>query len=128
MKLTPILASVLGAVSVAMGAIGSHVARNGDGADYQNWMIAVQFALFHVLAAILASVKPNQNAWARFAGVGFIFGTVCFSGSIWIKAAWPPETFAFSGIIGPAAPIGGVSLMLSWVLLAVSFLRPRLKS
>lgn len=119
MQATLFSSALLGATSVMMGALGAHTVS----APEQSWNSAVYFGLFHALAAMICAILSQKINMVRFAGAGFIIGATCFSGAIWLKYLLPVG--APLSLIGKAAPIGGILLLCSWLLLAFSSLRAK---
>lgn len=67
------------------------------------------------IAALTLQGGPVLAAWA---GWGMLAGLVLFCGGIYLRV--------FAGLTaGPAVPIGGTALILSWLLLSGSALRRR---
>jgi uncharacterized membrane protein YgdD (TMEM256/DUF423 family) len=72
--------------------------------------------MYHALA--LLAVSWATARWpgpsAEWAGWCFIFGTVVFSGSLYL--------LALTGIrwLGAITPLGGIALMAGWVCLALA--------
>lgn len=113
-----IIASVLGAFSVALGAFGAHAlkpmleARN----RMDTYETAVKYQFYHVLALLIAGFLLHKfvgNTWFAYAGYSFIAGMTIFSGSLYI--------LCISGVTkwGAVTPIGGVLLIAGWVLMAI---------
>lgn len=111
-----ILASLLGALSVALGAFGAHALRDRIEASLlANYQTGVTYMFFHTVAlfvVVLALSRwPNapQPVWA---GWLFVIGIVFFSGSLFLMA--------FTGLrwLGAITPIGGVAFIAGWLLLA----------
>ena len=101
---------------VILGALGSHALDNILTPKKQNsWELAVQYQLIHGLGIILIGVLYQQYAkpLLRWAGGLMLIGIFVFSGSIYISALLVPGLNQF-------APYGGLSLMLSWLLVAVA--------
>ncbi len=109
---------ILGAVAVALGAFGAHAFKSllitmGRTETFET---AVKYQFYHAIVLVLIGILL-QNAGApaskifNWSGNAFIAGTLIFSGSLY--------TICFSGItkFGAVAPIGGVLLILGWVLL-----------
>lgn len=108
------VAALNGFIAVAAGAAASHV-RSMDEAS-TSWMeIGSRYQLWHALA-ILAVVllgrsdSPLLPGMARWA---FLVGILLFSGSLYLMA--------LTGYRGLSwiTPIGGVSMMAGWVILAL---------
>ena len=132
MRVRIVYAALLGCASVMMGAAGSHVVAVTDAASqraHDNWMLAVEFGLLHALAAVASDQMSTRIRLAGAASWAFIGGSVLFCGSIWLK------TLAAEGIaaqaaqaVGPAAPLGGLTLISAWAVLAAgaAMSRPQL--
>ncbi len=104
------LAGLMGAAGVILLAAGAHAAP-GAGLDS-----AGQVLLFHAAAVIAAAAALNQGLlWrplALAAAVGFVVGTILFSGDIALRA------FAGHRLFPLAAPGGGFVLIASWLAVA----------
>ena len=117
---------LLGALSafaaVAAGAFGAHALREQlspellavyeTGARYQ------MYHAFGLIAVALVSAEPPQRLTAA-AGWCFVWGTVLFSGSLYLLAltniTW----------LGAVTPLGGVLFLAGWACLAGAALRPK---
>lgn len=111
-----LIASLLGGLSVALGAFGAHALRDrieaGLLANYQtgaSYMFYHALALFVVVLALSKWPGTSQPVWA---GWLFVVGILFFSGSLFIMA--------FTGLrwLGAITPIGGVAFIAGWLLLA----------
>lgn len=114
-------AGFLGAAGVTLGAFGAHALKDRLSPDMlEVWHTAVQYQLWHVLAAAVAGVwllsRPNA-AWIGAAGWSWLAGVVLFSGSLYL--------LALSGIrwLGAITPLGGLLLIAGWLLIAMAALR-----
>jgi len=115
------VAAANGLLSVALGAFGAHVLeRRLEPARLDSFEVGVRYQMYHALALLAAawimSVRPSRAA--TLAGVFMVAGILLFSGSIYglALASWR--------WLGPVTPIGGVCLMLGWLLLAWAAGRP----
>ncbi|KAF8310973.1 DUF423-domain-containing protein [Clavulina sp. PMI_390] len=101
---------------IAAGAFGAHgLKARGIPADkIQSWETASNYAIYNGLALLLISTQPR---WAshRFAGPAIVLGGAIFSGSIFALVL-NRDRFKF---LGPITPLGGVSLMLGYLSLAL---------
>jgi uncharacterized membrane protein YgdD (TMEM256/DUF423 family) len=120
-----VAASVLGALSVALGAFGAHalkkivppetVATFETGVRYQFYHT---FALF--ITAVLYATFPGK--WIVSAGWLFILGIVLFSGSLYILTAIKAtNTVGLKGI-GIITPIGGLLFIAGWLCLLIGII------
>jgi uncharacterized membrane protein YgdD (TMEM256/DUF423 family) len=80
---------------------------------------AVQMQGWHALALIGCGLwTPRGGALCAWAGAAFTLGLLLFCGAVY--------TLAIAGAsVGALAPVGGMLLMLGWLLLFVSALRTR---
>ena len=102
-------------LAVAAGAFGAHGLRPLlEPRMLEVWETAVLYHLIHAIAllviAALQMQKPGRGfglAWSVMLG-----GLLLFSGSL--------STIVLPGwrAIGPVTPLGGLTLMLSWLLVA----------
>jgi uncharacterized membrane protein YgdD (TMEM256/DUF423 family) len=109
------LASLLGALAVALGAFGAHTLESRLSADLlSTYEVGVRYHVYHVLALLgvvaVISRWPDASA-AVWAGWLFVIGILIFSGSLYI--------LAFTGIrwLGAITPIGGVAFIAGWLCL-----------
>lgn len=115
------MAGLLGAISVALGAFAAHGLQGHISASsLEVFKTAVHYQFIHVLAllgvGIWLTVAPPPVATTILyaAGVAWIIGIVLFSGSLYglSLAGWR--------WLGPVTPLGGLSFIIGWVLLAVA--------
>ncbi len=121
------LASLVAAAAVGLGAYGAHgleatlkstQIETGEFPEkIENWKTAVDYQMFHCLALFvvgaLSLYRPSKVAFV--AGVVFCLGVVGFSGGLYVTVF---ELAPIHMII----PIGGLLLIIGWVLLAVGIL------
>lgn len=112
------LAAGLGFLAVALGAFGAHgltsrLSALADGAQRMEWWkTAAQYHLAHALALGLAAGVLGQVREGRWACIAFALGIVVFSGSLYAM------TLTGTRWLGAITPIGGLSLLAGWALLA----------
>jgi uncharacterized membrane protein YgdD (TMEM256/DUF423 family) len=122
-RLFLMIAAASGAVAVGLGAFGAHALKNMVEPDMlEVWKTAVFYQFIHTLTIFIAAVcAPLWNSksvlWACLAWTG---GILLFSGSLY--------ALVLTGIkiLGAITPIGGVLMILGWLLLAYSAARLRL--
>ena len=108
------IGAVSAALAIAAGAFGAHALRTRlDVRSFEIFETAAHYHLIHALALVLVGVLV-ATGWDRAAraGVGFVVGTVIFSGSLY--------ALAISGVkvLGAITPIGGVGFIAGWLMLA----------
>jgi uncharacterized membrane protein YgdD (TMEM256/DUF423 family) len=68
--------------------------------------------LLHALALGLVAFVVARVPAARFAGMAFVLGTLLFAGSLYTMALGGPRW------LGAVTPLGGLSLLAGWAILA----------
>jgi uncharacterized membrane protein YgdD (TMEM256/DUF423 family) len=120
MRLWVVLGAVSGFVSVAAGAFGAHALKARLSADLLAiFETGARYQMYHSLALIgiglVAQLRPSPllsgAGWAMLAGI------VLFSGSLY--------ALALTGVrgLGAITPLGGVSFLAGWALLAIAVWR-----
>lgn len=111
-----LLGSMLALSAVLFGAFGAHALREILSAQdsIQTWETAVRYQMWHALALILLSMIPEPQSMPKMAGPYFMIGSLLFSGSLYGLALDGPKW------LGPLTPLGGLCLMIGWLLLAYS--------
>ena len=116
------LAGILGAITVAMGAFGAHFLKELMDPGYlDNYQTGILYQFIHVLAifgaAILLHAYPHK--YLKMAIWAWLIGILFFSGSLYAMgfASMAGQHFP---LLGPITPIGGVSFMVGWILLALA--------
>jgi uncharacterized membrane protein YgdD (TMEM256/DUF423 family) len=117
-----ILCAVLGFTGVGFGAFGAHglkavVAELADGAQRLAWWdTGSRYHLMHALAVGLAAVLAAQVQGRApvLAAYSFLLGITLFSGSLYVMAATGARW------LGAVTPLGGLALLVGWVLVGVS--------
>ena len=98
-------AALLGLASVAFGAFAAHGIADPKA---QDWLrTGALYGFVHVLATFAA-----ERFGARLAQGFFLAGVTIFAGSLWAMALGAPT------VLGAVTPVGGLSLMVGWALLA----------
>jgi len=107
------IAALTGFTAVALGAFGAHalkevLERNGTLAL---WHTAVLYHLAHAVVLLVLSARPGARCSAAF--WCFVTGVVLFSGSLYLLSLTHLKW------LGAVTPLGGVSLLAGWLLLAI---------
>lgn len=109
--------SIVGFLCVAMGAFGAHALKDLLPADrLAVFDTGVRYAMLHAGALLAAGGLGwlGTRGPFRAAGAAFLIGVALFSGSLW--------ALAITGVrwLGAITPLGGVSFLTGWVLLALA--------
>lgn len=114
------LGALFGFLAVAAGAFGAHALRARLAPDrLELFELAVRYQMYHalaLLAAAWATERFSQRA-ASTSGWFFLVGILIFCGTIYGLAFGAPRW------LGAVTPIGGVSLLIGWLLVLVAALR-----
>ena len=117
-----IIASVLGLISVVLGAFASHglkevISQN----DFQTFQVGVRYQMYHALLLLFIGSTTNIKDVVKKRMFWFIaVGLLLFSGSIYGLATNQLTGFDFTKI-GFITPIGGLLLIVSWLSLVLNF-------
>jgi uncharacterized membrane protein YgdD (TMEM256/DUF423 family) len=111
---------VFALLGVATGAFGAHALQARLSPErLATYEVAVRYQLVHALA--LLAVAWAAARWpagaVHLAGWLFVFGIVVFSGTVYALALGGPRW------LGAVTPIGGLSFIIGWGLLAWTVLR-----
>jgi len=106
--------------SVILGAFGAHALKDLYNPTQLSWhQTGVQYQMYHAFALIItgfASLQFQSTRLLNIAGICFIIGTIMFSGSLYLLA-WTQIT-----LLGAITPIGGLALIIGWILLLLTFI------
>lgn len=119
-----ILATVLGVLSVVLGAFAAHGLKELISVEsLRTFETGVRYQMYHALLLLFvgsSTLINNKSKKAIFylALVGLLF----FSGSIYCLATNSLTAFNFKSI-GFLTPIGGLILISLWLILLIKFLK-----
>jgi uncharacterized membrane protein YgdD (TMEM256/DUF423 family) len=106
------ISAVVGFLGVALGAFGAHALKDHLTALHMGdvWEKAVFYHLVHAVVLLLLAGRPT---FPRLAWMLFLVGIVLFSGSLYL--------LAYTGVrwLGAITPLGGLSLLAGWAVLAI---------
>jgi uncharacterized membrane protein YgdD (TMEM256/DUF423 family) len=126
-RIFSIAACVLMALGVCMGAFGAHALENYFSVNpkyHQVYETAVFYHLIHALA--LFAIAWCQSHWNSkliiIAGYFICVGTIIFSTSLYVLSLTQIK------ILGAITPIGGIAIVIGWVILAIGILQSKPKN
>lgn len=109
------LGALLGLLSVAAGAVGSHaLAARLPAQRLALFELAAQYQMYHALALILVGMLYDRWGGRLLLAAGslFLLGILLFTGSLYAlvltEAAW----------VGALTPLGGLAFLAGWFVLA----------
>ncbi|TCP25096.1 uncharacterized membrane protein YgdD (TMEM256/DUF423 family) [Tenacibaculum skagerrakense] len=113
-------ATIFGALSIIFGAFGAHALKKKLTLEQlTSFETGVKYQMYHAIVLLVVGFNFNQNL--RNASLLFIIGTILFSFSIYglvLSDAFGKKM----KLLGPVTPIGGLCLLIGWVLLLINFL------
>ncbi len=120
-----IIAGILGATAVIIGAFGSHgIAPHLSDKQINTFEIASRYHFYHALAVLgMALLYPHvaDTRGVNRAAYAFTIGTILFSGSLYLLACKDIlQLGTVTKIIGPITPVGGLAFILGWIILILS--------
>lgn len=114
--------ALFGALGVVLGAFGAHALKASLEAANRldTFETAVRYQFYHALALVLVGLLlrgtdgTDAARWLTWSGYAFIGGILIFSGSLY--------AICFTGItkFGATAPIGGLLMIVGWVLVLLA--------
>lgn len=119
-------AASMGMTAVILGAMGAHYLKQFlDFQQLNTFETGVKFQMYHALLLLFVGLIPGISR--KISSVLYwllVIGTIFFSGSIYLLATDGMNDFNFK-IIGFVTPIGGLLLIVAWLLLFIEFLRKK---
>lgn len=112
-----ITGSLLGAVSVMIGAFGAHALKSmlEQNNRLETFETAVKYQFYHSIALLFLGLLMTKSVHKLYpvAGYSFIIGILIFSGSLYILST--------TGITkwGAITPIGGLAMIVGWITMAI---------
>lgn len=109
--------AVLGFMAVALGAYAEHHLKfNLDENAFHSVSVALQYQLIHAVVIVAISLSHfiegqfQGRRRLQYAGWLFVFGIILFCGAIYVT------TITGNNVLVMAAPAGGMTLMLAWIV------------
>lgn len=118
-----IIAAILGAASVLLGAFGAHVLKallNED--TFQTFETAVRYQFYHVFALLISAILFQQfpNKYLVWSCRFFLTGIVLFSGSLYALVFFLSQGNTSMKWLGIITPFGGISFIAGWIFMALA--------
>lgn len=118
MKAFIILGAINGFLAVALGAFGAHGLEPRLTERMMDvWEKGVDYQMFHTMGLFIVAFATNKwsgSSAIKWSGIMMFIGIILFSGSLYALST--------TGItkLGMITPLGGVSFLAGWILLAVA--------
>ena len=123
-----ITATILGLLSVVFGAFGAHSLKTLISIEsLQTFETGIRYQMYHaILLLFVGNTVLIQQKTKKIVFYLIILGVILFSGSIYGLATNNITSFDYK-TIGFITPIGGLLLIISWLLLLISFIKMKAK-
>lgn len=119
-KLSLVIVALFGATGVSLGAYGSHgLSQWASPIQIGYFQLAVTFQLLHSIALLALSILSiwTTNRYILVSQICFSVGILFFSGSLYLYVMTGRE------ILGAITPIGGLLLIIAWLLIVPAVLK-----
>ena len=111
------IAALLAFLAVGLGAFGAHTLNELLTTEKLNsFETGVRYQFYHSLALLIIGLNANKLNATALIGKFMLIGIVFFSFSIYLLSLQELIGINLS-ILGPITPIGGLLLMISWLIL-----------
>lgn len=118
-----VMGAVFGLLAVVLGAFGAHALKKKLTVEQlRSFETGVKYQMYHgILLLVLGFNLGFTSSLERYIAYCFVLGILLFSFSIYglVLSAAKGKKWKF---LGPVTPLGGVLLVLGWVLLLYSFI------
>ena len=116
--------SLLGVVAIALGAFGAHGLKSIMTAEsFQTFETGVRYQMYQALFLLfIGGFAPLSQKVKTIILYLVVLGVAFFSGSIFLLSTNTLTTFDFK-VIGFITPIGGLLLIVAWLLAMLNFLK-----
>lgn len=116
-----IAGSILGMLTVVIGAFGAHALKEFLEANgrLEVFETAVKYQFYHAIALIIVGILAQKmdKVWVMRTSRAFILGVIVFSGSLYALS------ITNIGFFGAITPIGGLLMILGWICLIIGIKR-----
>lgn len=122
-QFTLLFASILGCLAVIFGAFGAHALKKILSEEQlKSFETGVKYQMYHALVLLLIGFNFKlETTSEKYMVYSFILGVLLFSFSIYglVISSAKNKKLRF---LGPVTPLGGLFLIIGWVLLAYNVL------
>lgn len=121
-----ITASLIGALSVALGAFGAHSLKQVLAPDALSvFETGVRYQFYHAIALLFTGIlyEKYPGKLMQWAGNCFQLGILLFSGSLYALTATKATEMVGMSKIGIITPFGGLFFIAGWIMMVLAFIR-----
>ena len=123
-KIFFLIATIGGALAVLAGAFGAHGLKPKLLPDQlAAYETGVRYHFIHTIVLLIVAIAMPRisNAFSLYAGWCLVAGILLFSGSLYLLACKSILHIEHWRWLGPITPLGGLLLIVGWLLLAIGF-------
>ena len=122
-EITLIVGAVFGILAIVLGAFGAHALKKTFTEEQlASFETGVKYQMYHAILLLLIGLNfPLVNTIEHFMVFFVIAGVILFSFSIYGLCISSSRGKKIK-ILGPITPLGGLSLIIGWILMLVVFL------
>ncbi|MGS2725431.1 DUF423 domain-containing protein [Psychroserpens sp. BH13MA-6] len=123
-KIILLTACLLGVLGIILGAFGAHGLKSLISVEsQQTFETGVRYQMYHALFLLfIGSLDVIREKAKRIILILVLLGVLLFSGSIYGLSTNQLTSFDFK-TIGFVTPIGGLLLIVAWVVLLIKILK-----
>lgn len=121
-----VVATLLGALSVVLGAFGAHALKKIVPPEtVVTFETGVRYQFYHAFALLAVGILYEKftNGYLLWSGYSFMTGILLFSGSLYVLTLFKSTESVGLEKIGIITPFGGLFLILGWLLLLTGLLK-----
>ena len=118
--------AILGMIAIILGAFGAHTLKKVlSMEELSTFETGVRYQMYHAFFLLFIGMINDLSQKAKKTIYNLVlFGVLLFSGSIYLLATNSLTSFDFK-VIGFITPIGGLLLILAWVVLLLHFIKKK---
>jgi uncharacterized membrane protein YgdD (TMEM256/DUF423 family) len=121
-----IAGSLLGALSVGLGAFGAHGLKKIVSPEaVSTFETGVRYQFYHTFALLIVAIlfEKFPGKYLVWAGNSFLAGILLFSGSLYLLTALNATETVGLRKVGIITPFGGLFFIAGWVLMLMAILK-----
>ncbi len=116
-KRIAITALVLLILGIILGAFGAHGLKGKVSVEkIASFEVGVRYQMINAIALLaLASLRMKISGSLRVAFLLVLLGVILFSGSIY-GLTFQPNPSGITKVLGPITPLGGLLMIIGWIV------------
>ncbi|MFV5699649.1 DUF423 domain-containing protein [Flavobacterium sp. ZT3R17] len=118
--------AIFGMIAIILGAFGAHALKKVLSLEQlSTFETGVRYQMYHAVFLLFIGLTNELSQKAKKTIYFLVlFGVILFSGSIYLLATNDLTSFDFK-VIGFVTPIGGLLLILAWVVLLMNIINKK---